>query len=182
MNGFQNYLKRTALTIPLEIQAAKKLGYNMGIKLIRGAYMNEENRIAKEQNRETPILESMEKTHANYNTNLKLVIDQLGPRDRILIASHNIESVNIAKKLLLDKNIRDERARFAQLKGFSDQITGSLADEGFPVYKYLPYGPTEKVMPYLVRRGQESRQVLREQKFQNECLKGEIKRRLRLSR
>jgi proline dehydrogenase len=55
-----------------------------------------------------------------------------------------------------------------------------LASENFTVYKYLPYGPTDTVMPYLVRRGQESRQVLREQKFQNEFLKGEIKRRLTL--
>lgn len=45
----------------------------------------------------------------------------------------------------------------AQLKGFSDQITGTLANEGYTVFKYLPYGPTDTVMPYLVRRGQESR-------------------------
>jgi proline dehydrogenase len=45
----------------------------------------------------------------------------------------------------------------AQLKGFSDQITGTLANEGYKVFKYLPYGPTDTVMPYLVRRGQESR-------------------------
>jgi len=81
------------------------------------------------------------------------VIENLGPRDRILVASHNIESVNFAKQLVIEKNIKDDKVRFAQLKGFSDQITGALADEGFPVYKYLPYGPTEKVMPYLVRRG-----------------------------
>ncbi len=68
----------------------------------------------------------------------------------------------------------------AQLKGFSDQITGTLANEGYQVYKYLPYGPTDTVMPYLVRRGQESRQVLREQKFQNEFLKAEIYRRITL--
>ncbi len=66
----------------------------------------------------------------------------------------------------------------AQLKGFSDQITGTLANEGYKVFKYLPYGPTDTVMPYLVRRGQESRQVLREQKFQNEFLKAEIYRRM----
>ncbi len=67
--------------------------------------MNEENRIANEQNRESPILDSMEKTHANYNANLKLVIDNLGPKDKILVASHNIESVSLAKKLLIEKNI-----------------------------------------------------------------------------
>jgi proline dehydrogenase len=48
------------------------------------------------------------------------------------------------------------------------------------VYKYLPYGPTETVMPYLVRRGQESKQVLREQEFQNKTLMSEIKQRLSL--
>ena len=55
--------------------------------------------------------------------------------------------------------------RFGQLKGFSDQITNKLAQQDYKVYKYLPYGPTETVMPYLIRRGQESRQVLREQEF-----------------
>ena len=53
-------------------------------------------------------------------------------------------------------------------------------DDNVMVYKYLPYGPTETTMPYLVRRGQESKQVLREQEFQNTFLKNEIKRRLSL--
>ena len=64
--------------------------------------------------------------------------------------------------------------KFGQLKGFSDQVTSDIAAKGFDVYKYLPFGPTEQVMPYLVRRGQESRQVLREQQFQNTFLKREI--------
>lgn len=83
----------------------------------------------------------------------------------LFVASHNVDSVEFAKKLIEERNIKDGRVRFGQLKAFSDQITGNLANEGFHVYKYLPYGPTEKVMPYLVRRGQESKQVLREQKF-----------------
>ncbi|CDW89143.1 proline oxidase [Stylonychia lemnae] len=182
MNGFQQYLKITEKKIPLEIQSAKKLGYNLGIKLIRGAYMNEERRLAKQHDYESPIWDTIDDTHNNYNRNLKLVIENLNEQDRMLIGSHNVESVNIAKQLLRDLQKNDGRAYFGQLKAFSDQITGQLANEGFTVYKYLPYGPTEKVMPYLVRRGQESRQVLREQKYQNEFLKGEIKRRMSLSK
>jgi proline dehydrogenase len=64
-----------------------------------------------------------------------------------------------------ENKISTENVRFAQLKGFSDQVTNKLALQNYKVYKYLPFGPTEVVMPYLVRRGQESRQVLREQEF-----------------
>lgn len=75
--------------------------------------------------------------------------------------------------------LRDsESVIFGQLRGFSDQVTGELSADGFKVYKYVPFGPTEEVMPYLVRRGQESRQVLREQEFQNTVLSREIRNRL----
>lgn len=67
---------------------------------------------------------------------------------------------------------------FGQLRGFSDQVTAELQDKGFKVFKYIVFGPTEQVMPYLVRRGQESRQVLREQEFQNNVLKKVILSRL----
>jgi proline dehydrogenase len=41
--------------IKYEVAASKKLGYNLGIKLIRGAYMNEERQLAKEMGYESPI-------------------------------------------------------------------------------------------------------------------------------
>ena len=86
--------------------------------------------------------------------------------DMLFIASHNVDSCELAKDLASERGLaKSNRVRFGQLRGFSDQVTSQLADEGFSVYKYLPFGPTEEVMPYLVRRGQESRQVLREQKY-----------------
>ena len=48
MNGYQCYLKRMANVIPMEVKASQEYGYNMGIKLIRGAYMNEERELAAE--------------------------------------------------------------------------------------------------------------------------------------
>ena len=67
MNGFQNYLKRMKAVIPLEVHRAKRLGYNLGIKLIRGAYMNEERRLAEKENKESPVWETIEDTHLCYN-------------------------------------------------------------------------------------------------------------------
>lgn len=180
MNGYQQYLKRMLKVVPLEIEASQKMGFNLGIKLIRGAYMNEERSLAQQGCYESPVHETIENTHECYNRNLKILASSLKAKDRLFIGSHNLESVELAKQCIQEYNLNDGRVSMAQLKGFSDQITGTLANEGYQVYKYLPYGPTDTVMPYLVRRGQESRQVLREQKFQNEFLKAEIYRRITL--
>jgi proline dehydrogenase len=168
--------------VPLEIECAKKLGFNLGIKLIRGAYMNEERKLAAEGKYESPVHETIDDTHNCYNKNLRLIMSNLGMKDRLFLGSHNLDSVNLAKSLIKENGLNTRQVTFGQLKGFSDQITGTLASEDLSVMKYLPYGPTDTVMPYLVRRGQESKQVLREQKFQNEFLKAEIKRRLKFGR
>ena len=82
---------------PLEIKTSRLLGYNLGIKFIRGAYMNEERRVAKTKGSESPIQETIEDTHRNYNTNLKLIIQNLGPKDKLFIGTHNVDSINFAK-------------------------------------------------------------------------------------
>lgn len=178
LNGYQCYLKRMSAVIEQEVACAKILGYNLGIKLIRGAYMEEERTLAKEHGYESPIWDSIEDTHKCYNENLEHIIKNLESTDLLMLGSHNIDSVKMATDLLIENGVKDDRVRFAQLRGFSDQITGQLALKNFRVYKYLPYGPTDQVMPYLVRRGQESKQVLREQEFQNTFLRQEILKRL----
>ena len=180
LNGYQCYLKRTTEAIKMEVAASKVLGYNIGIKLIRGAYMNEERKLAQEHGYESPIWDTLEHTHRCYNDSMLHILDNLTEDSMLLIASHNMDSVQLAKNKMLEVGIADSRVRFAQLKAFSDHITSQLALENFQVYKYLPYGPMEEVMPYLIRRGQESKQVVREQTFQNVFLKNEIKRRMNL--
>lgn len=157
MNGYQCYLTRMSQVIRHEVATSKVMGYNLGIKLIRGAYMNEERALAQESGYESPIWGSIEETHACYNEAMVHVIENLQPNSMLFVASHNQATVDQAKSLIRQKKFGDHRVRFGQLKAFSDQITGQLAQEDFKVYKYLPYGPTEKVMPYLIRRGQESK-------------------------
>lgn len=140
--------------------------------------MSEERALAAEAGVPSPVWDTIEQTHDCYNKCMTHILPDLDEKSLLFIASHNADSIELAKDLMHRLQINDDRVRFGQLKGFSDQITGMLAQQNYKVYKYLPFGPTETVMPYLIRRGQESKQVLREQEFQNLFLKNEIMSRL----
>lgn len=131
-----------ASVIPMEVRASHEFGFNLGLKLIRGAYMNEEREIAMKKGVESPVWDSIDETHACYNNNVEHVIPRMKPHDLLLVASHNKESCEIAMELATEHCLVD-RIRFGQLKGFSDQITGDIANKGFPAFKYQPFGPTE---------------------------------------
>ena len=96
MNGYQCYLKRMARVIPMEVLASQQYGFNMGIKLIRGAYMNEERALAQEKSLPSPVWDSIEETHLCYNRNMEHVLRGMNPSDQLFIASHNVETCELA--------------------------------------------------------------------------------------
>eukprot|EP00344_Euplotes_crassus_P007948 CAMPEP_0196995378 /NCGR_PEP_ID=MMETSP1380-20130617/1503_1 /TAXON_ID=5936 /ORGANISM="Euplotes crassus, Strain CT5" /LENGTH=473 /DNA_ID=CAMNT_0042411035 /DNA_START=106 /DNA_END=1527 /DNA_ORIENTATION=+ len=180
MNGYQSYLKATPEHIKLEIERCRRADIAFGLKIVRGAYMNEERRLASKKNYESPIWETIEDTHESYNLNIKNCMNNLDPiKDKILVASHNVDSCNIAKALMKQNNLDSSSVCFGQLKGFSDSLTYSLKDQGYNVIKYLPYGPTNYLIPYLLRRGHESKEVMREHLFLDD-ISDEIRARLHL--
>lgn len=120
MNGYQCYLKRMPQVIRYEVATSQKLGYNLGIKLIRGAYMVEERQLAAEHNYESPVWETIEDTHAAYDSCASHIIENLQAHSMLTVASHNKDSVAKAQELIAKKNFSDHRVRFGQLKGFSD--------------------------------------------------------------
>ena len=153
-------------------------GFKIGMKIVRGAYMEKENARAKEKGYPSPICESKLATDTNFDNTIAYMVENL---DIISIFSgtHNEESCFKLLQLMEQKNIpkNDPGIWFGQLYGMSDHISFNLADRGYNVAKYLPFGPVKDVMPYLIRRAEENTSVAGQTTRELSLLKQERKRR-----
>ncbi|CAF1325409.1 unnamed protein product [Adineta ricciae] len=162
---YQCYLKETLSSLKDDLAQAEKYGYIFAAKLVRGAYMEQERRLAREQGYEDPINPNFEATSRMYHACLDEVLKSIQKRHpnqvRIVIASHNEDTIRYAIQQMKDLNIRrgSSLVSFASLYGMSDYVAFALANSGYKTYKYLPYGPIESLQPYLFRRAQENRAV-----------------------
>ncbi|MBS1569902.1 MAG: proline dehydrogenase family protein [Bacteroidetes bacterium] len=139
----------------LELAAAK--GFHVGMKLVRGAYMEMERERAAEKGYRDPIGANKAAVDADYNAALRFCMEHIG-RMGVLNGTHNEESTLLLARMMQDAGIakNDPRIHFGQLLGMSDNISFNMAAAGYNVVKYVPYGPVRKVLPYLIRRAQEN--------------------------
>ncbi|NRS87620.1 proline dehydrogenase [Flavobacterium sp. 7E] len=159
-------------------ETAKNEGFYIGMKLVRGAYMEKENVRATEIRYPTPICASKNDTDINYDTTVKYMLEHLDQMS-IFAGTHNESSTYTLMKLMKSKGIEsnDNRIWFGQLYGMSDNISYNLAENGYNVAKYLPFGPVKDVMPYLIRRAEENTSVAGQTSRELEMIKAERKRR-----
>ena len=157
---------------------AKAEGFYIGMKLVRGAYMEKENKRAEEMGYPTPICESKEATDTNYDVTMKYMMDNLDSMS-IFAGTHNELSSYKLMAMMQAKGIskNDNRIWFGQLYGMSDNISYNLAEHGYNVAKYLPFGPVRDVMPYLIRRAEENTSVAGQTSRELNLLKTERQRR-----
>ncbi len=138
-------------------EAAERRNFIFGIKLVRGAYMENERERAAKNGYPSPIQPDKEACDSDYNRSVEFCLHHI---DKIatIVASHNEDSNELAARLLHSKGLphNHPHVHFSQLFGMSDHITFNLAKEGYSVSKYLPFGPIEDVVPYLMRRAQEN--------------------------
>lgn len=157
---------------------AKTENFHIGMKLVRGAYMEKENKRAEEKGYPTPICASKEATDVNYDTTVIYMMENL-EKMSIFAGTHNEESsyklMDLMQKMNIAKN--DNRIWFGQLYGMSDNISYNLAQNGYNVAKYLPFGPVRDVMPYLIRRAEENTSVAGQTSRELNLLKAERDRR-----
>lgn len=135
-------------------------GFYVGLKIVRGAYMEKENARALRKIYPSPICPNKKATDLNFNTILRYAFAYL-ETFTLFIGTHNEESNYLAMALMKELDIahHDARVWFGQLYGMSDHISYNLAKEGYNVAKYLPFGPVRDVMPYLIRRAEENTSV-----------------------
>lgn len=157
---------------------AKNVGFFIGIKLVRGAYMEKENSRAEEKGYPTPICVSKEATDENYDKAVHYITKNL-ERISLFAGTHNEQSSYLLMSLMEEMKIKnnDDRIWFGQLYGMSDNISYNLANEKYNVAKYLPFGPVKDVMPYLIRRAEENTSVAGQTSRELNLLKTERKRR-----
>lgn len=159
-------------------ERAREKGFKIGMKLVRGAYMEKERERAEEKNYPDPICKDKKSTDENYNKVLRYMFRHLDDM-AIFNGTHNEESSYLLVDLIEDSRISrdDPRLWFGQLFGMSDNISFNLAHEGFNVAKYLPYGPVKDVMPYLIRRAEENTSVAGQTNRELDLITREKKRR-----
>lgn len=139
---------------------AKEKGFHIGMKLVRGAYMEKEAKRAEEKGYKNPICETKQATDDNFNEGLNYMLNNISEM-AIFAGTHNEESSYLLMSMMQEKGIsnNDSRIWFGQLYGMSDNISYNLAANNYNVAKYLPFGPVRDVMPYLIRRAQENTSV-----------------------
>ena len=158
-------------------QKAHQEGFHIGMKVVRGAYMEKERERAKEKGYPSPICDNKLATDENYDNAIKYMMEH---KNMALFAgTHNEESSYLLMELAKQYGIKndDKRLWFGQLFGMSDHISYNLANEGYNVAKYLPFGPVRDVMPYLIRRAEENTSVAGQTSRELNLLKTERKRR-----
>ncbi len=152
--------------------------FYLGVKLVRGAYMEKERKIAQKHGLSSPICASKAETDMSYHTAVDYCIKHLA-NIAIVLGSHNEESMIQAINLMDQYKIKpnDDRIWFSQLLGMSDYISFVLADKGYNVVKFVPFGPMDKLIPYLARRAEENTAIAGQTSRELMRLQRELKRR-----
>ncbi|KAL8044296.1 hypothetical protein ABFX02_08G037300 [Erythranthe guttata] len=181
-NTIQAYLKDAKDRLVAAKKAADGMRVPVGFKLVRGAYMSSENRFAASLGAETPIHDTIQKTHDCYNECASFLLDEIsGGGGSVVLATHNIESSKLAASKAVSLGIKKDSPclQFAQLYGMSEALSFGLKNAGFRVSKYLPFGPVDQIMPYLMRRAEENRGMLSTSATDKMLMRKELMRRLR---
>lgn len=177
-NTYQMYRADMLSNLKNAFHRAAMHNYFLGVKMVRGAYMEKERERAAKMGYPSPIHPTKEATDDCFNRGLAFCLDNK-QRVSLLCGSHNEYSNQYLTVLMQKHGMKpnDPRVWFAQLLGMSDNISFNLSKAGYNVAKYVPYGPVLSVMPYLLRRAAENTSVAGQSSRELTMIRKELKRR-----
>ncbi|KAK0080512.1 hypothetical protein PV325_013826, partial [Microctonus aethiopoides] len=189
-NTYQTYLKDAYNEVKTDLEQAERQNFYFGAKIVRGAYIEQERARAAAMSYSDPTCANYEATTENYHKTLMECLRRMKQyKDKgedpkklaIMVASHNEDTVRFAIEKMKEIGIspEDKVICFGQLFAMCDYLTFPLGQSGYSAYKYIPYGPVKEVLPYLSRRAQENRGVLKKIKKEKQLLLTEVLRRFR---
>ncbi len=153
-------------------------GFYLGLKIVRGAYMEVERERAKEMGYPSPIQLDKEATDRDFDDAIRYFIDNVDTIS-FMVATHNEKSSQLLATLIEKKGLQrnNPHVYYSQLYGMSDHLTYNLAENGYNVAKYVPYGKVKTMIPYLIRRAEENSSVRGQSSRELSLIKQELKRR-----
>lgn len=159
-NTYQMYRHDKLADMKADHLIARAEGFILGVKMVRGAYMEKERKRAEEMGYPSPIQPSKEASDRDYDESLRYAMKHI-EEIAIVCGTHNEQSSRLLAQLLDEHKVEHNHPHvyFAQLLGMSDNLSFNLSDAGYNVAKYVPYGPVKAVMPYLFRRAQENTSI-----------------------
>lgn len=160
------------------IAVAREKEFKLGIKFVRGAYLEKERELAIEKGYPSPIYETKQQTDDAFDAAVKLCLENIDMASSF-IGTHNQTSIEKAMDRMKNMNLKnfDNSVFFAQLYGMSDNLSFNLSKGGYNVTKYLPYGPVKVTIPYLMRRAQENTAMAGQTSRELQMVVQEMKRR-----
>lgn len=182
-NTMQAYLKDSHSRLLTELERARREKFKYGVKLVRGAYMVLERQRAADMGYPSPIHDTIQDTHDNYDRCVQEMLQCVKQEGaEVMVASHNQTSIETAVKGMAEQGLPPSSGvYFGQLLGMADHLTFTLGAHRYGAYKYVPFGEVREVMPYLIRRAQENSSIMAGVQGEMGMMRKELVRRLGLT-
>ena len=147
----QAYLRDSEADLRGLIDWAKQRGTPLTVRLVKGAYWDQETIKAAQHDWKQPVFSDKASTDANFEQMTRLLLEN----HEVLyaaIGSHNVRSQAQAIAIARELKIPRQRIELQVLYGMADKLAKTLVDQGFRVRVYCPYGDLIPGMAYLIRR------------------------------
>lgn len=147
----QAYLRDSYRDLQTLIQWAKQRGQPITIRLVKGAYWDQETITSRQNHWPTPVYNHKGSTDANFERMTRLLLEN-HEHLYAAIGSHNVRSQAQAIAIAQTLEIPQRHIEFQVLYGMADNLAVALANRGHRVRVYCPYGDLIPGMAYLIRR------------------------------